>query len=676
MKENPFYKNTHQQRGAFPFHELSLEDYFPAFERAIELAKKRVQDIAERSEEVTFKNTLEALIFSDEELERVSTIFYNLLSAEATDGMHELAQKIGPMLASHSNDVALNSKLFKKIKNLYDQKSTLNLNVEEAKILDKNYKSFIRNGALLGDEKKELLREIDGKLSKLGPSFSENVLKDETTVELHIENKSELDGLPERSLAQAQEYAQKKDKEGYLFPLQYPFYIPFMTFVKSAELRQKYFLAFASRAHESNQSVVLDIVELREQRAQLLGFENHADFILQERMAKSPAKVEEFIKKIVHYAQPAAQKDLDSLKSLKKEMGSADEFQAWDLMYYKEILKNKTLNLDEEELRQYFPLSQVRKGLFQHIQKLFGLSFKLNQEIQYYHSDVEVYEVFDEQNKFVSLLSVDLFPRATKKSGAWMCSYREQGNSSVEENERPIIGVVCNFTPPTANQESCLSFNEVLTYFHEFGHALHGMLSQCQYKTLSGTNTLWDFVELPSQIMENWVYEKETLQLISKHVETGEVLSDEMVEKILASKVFFAGYNSMRQATFAWLDYSWHTTPRSEIKDVASFEDQVLDWLRVFPKVPGSLASTAFQHIFYGGYSSGYYSYKWAEVLDADAFEYFKEKGVYSKETADSFKKNILEKGGTEDPEKLYQQFRGRDADPLALFRRDSLLNA
>ena len=660
-----------------PFSKLKNEDFLPAFKQAIKDAKAEIYAITENIETPTFKNTIEALDYSGERLDRISSIFFNLNSAETNDEIQKIAQTVSPLLSEFSNDIMLNEKLFNRVKAVYNNKESLDLTIEQQTLLDKKYKSFSRNGASLPEDKKQILRDIDQELSKLKLTFGEHVLAETNAFEMLLTNESDLSGLPDGAKEAAKQLAEAKGQKGWLITLDYPSYIPFMTYANNRELRKKLALAFGSKSfkHDAldNQDIVLKITKLRYDRATLLGYKTHAHFVLEERMAKTPEKVQEFLNELLEKAKPAAKNEFEKLENFAKKIDGIDVLQKWDGSYYSEKLKQQLFNLDDEILKPFFKLEHVIQGVFTIAQKLYGIHFQEIDNIDTYHDDVLTYKVTDDNGDLVSIFYADFFPRAGKRNGAWMTSYKPQYIKS-DINERPHISIVCNFTKPTKSKPSLLTFNEVTTLFHEFGHALHGMLANTTYPSLSGTSVYWDFVELPSQILENWCYEKEALQLFATHYETGETIPMELINKIKASATFHEGMQTLRQLSFGMLDMSWHGQNPSYIINVKTHETAVFKDTQLYPDVIENCMSTSFSHIFQGGYSSGYYSYKWAEVLDADAFEYFKETGIFNKTVASKFKENVLSKGGTEDPMTLYKRFRGREPEPEALLKRAGLI--
>jgi peptidyl-dipeptidase Dcp len=659
-----------------PFSKIALSDYQPAFEKTIEIARNEINAIAQNPDVPTFSNTIEALDFAGAALDRLSSIFFNLNSAETCDEMQKIAQEISPLLTEFSNDIALNEDLFKRIKAVYDQKNSLNLTIEQTTLLDKKYKGFSRNGALLNEEDKLKLREIDTELAKRKLTFGENVLAETNNYQLHITNEVDLKGLPAGAKEMASSLAKSKGLEGWVFTLDFPSYLPFVTYVDNRELRKEIAIAAGKKSFQDNEfdnkENVKRIVELRHNRANLLGYASHSHFVLEERMAQNPENVSAFLHDLLEKAKPAAEKEFTALTAFAKELDGIDQLEKWDGAYYSEKLKQKLFRLDDEILKPYFQLENVLNGAFTIAEKLFGITFKEVFDIDKYHEDVQTFEVLDFERNLVAVFYSDFFPRKGKRNGAWMTSFKPQ---YIKDgiNERPHVSIVCNFTPPTETKPSLLTFNEVTTLFHEFGHALHGMLANTTYPSLSGTSVYWDFVELPSQVMENWCYEPEALALFAKHYETGEIIPQEYVEKIKESASFLEGMATLRQLSFGILDMAYHAKPQT-IDDVKAFEKETMASTSLYPDVNENCMSTSFSHIFQGGYSSGYYSYKWAEVLDADAFAYFQEKGIFNQEVATKFKENVLSKGGTELPMELYKKFRGQEPKVEALLKRAGLI--
>ncbi|MFC2127996.1 M3 family metallopeptidase [Bacteroidota bacterium] len=674
---NPLLQEFNTPYNTAPFSKIKTEHFKPAFEQAILLAKEEVNEIVANKAAPTFENTIVALENHGETLGTISSIFFNLNSAETNDEIQKIAQEISPWLSEFSNDVRLNQDLFEKVKTVYDQRMDLNLNGEQIMLLEKQYKGFSRNGANLKGKDKELLREIDMKLSKLSLQFGENSLAETNAYELHITNIEQLKGLPEGALEAAKQTATQKEKKGWLFTLDYPSYIPFMTYLDDRNLRKEMAIAFGKKSFQGNefdnQEIVLEIVKLRQQRAVLLGYKTHAHFVLEERMAETPETVLDFSNELLLKAKPAAQKEFDTLSKFARKDG-IDQLQKWDGAYYSEKLKKELFDFDEESIKPYFKLENVLNGAFTVANKLFGLNFEEVFDIDKYHEDVTTYKVTDTNNKYIAIFYADFFPRPGKRNGAWMTSYKNQYIKN-GKNSRPHISNVCNFTKPTKTKPSLLTFNEVTTLFHEFGHGLHGMLANTTYSSLSGTSVPWDFVELPSQIFENWCYEEDVLKLFAKHYETGEVIPMELIKKIKDASSFLEGMATLRQLSFGLLDMSWHAGESPEtIKNVKEFENESFSETQLYPDVKENCMSTSFSHIFQGGYSAGYYSYKWAEVLDADAFEYFKQEGIFNKEIGEKFKNTVLSQGGTQKPMDLYIQFRGKKPNADALLKRAGLL--
>ncbi len=660
-----------------PFSKINTQDYEPAFDQAIADAKEEIQQITENKDAADFKNTIEAMAFSGMQLDRISNIFFNLNSAETNDELQKIAQNVAPKLSAFGNDISLNPDLFARVKAVHDTVDQSILTTEQKTLLDKTYKGFVRNGALLNDDQKTNLREIDAQLSILSLKFNENILAETNAYQLHITNEEDLAGLPDGVIEAAKNLAEQQEKQGWIFTLDYPSYLPFVTYAKNRELRKEIAIANGKKGFQkndfNNEENVLKIVKLRNERAQLLGYKNHATFVLEERMAQNPENVFNFLNELLEKAKPAAKKEFHELTDYAKKLDGIDQLQKWDGSYYSEKLKQERFNLDDEVLKPYFQLENVLNGAFEVANKLYGLTFTEVHNIDKYQKDVQTFEVTDESGNLVAVFYSDFFPRKGKRNGAWMTSYKSQWIKN-GVNDRPHISIVCNFTPPTSSKPSLLAFNEVTTLFHEFGHALHGMLANTTYPSLSGTSVYWDFVELPSQIMENWVYEPETLALFAKHYETGETIPQQYIDKIKESANFLEGMATLRQLSFGLLDMAWHTKNPNDISSLKDFENQEFQYTQLYPDVAENAMSTAFSHIFAGGYSSGYYSYKWAEVLDADAFDYFKQHGIFNKEIASKFKDFVLSQGGTEHPMTLYKKFRGQEPSPNALLKRAGLI--
>jgi peptidyl-dipeptidase Dcp len=675
---NPLLADFTNPNGAPPFDKIKEEHYLPAVRTAIEEARANIEAIKNNPENPTFENTIEAMELAGEKLGMATGIFYNQLSAAGTDALEALALEIGPVNSNFSSDIIMNEALFKRVKTVYDQREKLNLTAEQATVLEDSYKGFVRGGALLDPAKKQRMREINEQLSVLGPDFAKNVKKSSEAFTLVIEDEKDLAGLPPTAVTAAAQEAEERGQKGkWIVTLDYPSFGPFITYADNRALREQVWRAFMSRAYKDqydNCENVLKIVRLKHERAQILGYKHHADFVLEQRMAKTPETVMGFLKKLLATYKPAAQKDLKDLKDFAAQSGFKDDIQPWDVSYYSEKLKQKLFEFSDEDLRPYFPLTPVLEGVFTHFSKLFGITFK-PAKYPVWHEDVVSYDVVDTKTgEFMGLFYADFYPRTGKKPGAWMTSYRDQGLFT-DGMKRPFVAIVCNFTKPTKDAPSLLTHDEVLTLFHEMGHAMHMMLSDVTYTSHAGTGVLWDFVELPSQLQENWAYEKETLDLFARHYKTGEAIPADLVQKVVDAKNFFVGWTGLRQSNFGLLDMAWHSTDPGTITDVAAFEDMVTKETSLFPRMAGP-ASASFGHIFAGGYSAGYYSYKWAEVLDADTFSLFEEKGLYDLETAARYRREILAKGGSEHPSVLYKNFRGRDADPEALLRREGLLSS
>lgn len=661
-----------------PFSAIKNAHFKPAIIELIDAAKAEIEAIVAQKTISTFSNTIESLEKAGKQLDRVSSIFFNLNSAETNDEIQALAREISPLLTEFSNDILLNEALFSKVKAVHDATVLDTLNTEQKMLLDKTYKGFVRNGALLNDAQKDELRKIDVELSQLSLTFGEHVLAETNAYELIIENGADLAGLPQFVIDQAAETAKEKGHENkWVFTLDYPSYVPFVTYSAKRSLRKELSMAAGSKAFKGdendNQDIVKQIATLRHQRAKLLGYDTHAHFVLEERMAESPKKVMGFLSEIGTYGKGGAERDVKEVADYAKRLDGIEELQRWDFAYYSEKLKKEKYTIDDEILKPYFKLENVIDGVFETARRLFDLHFVATDKIDKYHEDVMIYEVKDASGKHISVFYADFFPRAGKRAGAWMTSYAGQYRDEGVDH-RPLVSIVCNFTKPTGNTPSLLTFNEVTTLFHEFGHALHGMLADGQYESLSGTSVYWDFVELPSQILENWCFEKECLDMFAKHYETGEAIPEDLIQKIKDSANFMEGYQTMRQLSFGMLDMAWHGKDNSGISSVADFERSIMEATDVLPPIPNTNMSCAFSHIFQGGYSAGYYSYKWAEVLDADAFEYFKENGIFNKKIASLFKENILAKGGSEHPMQLYKKFRGQEPNVKALLRRAGLL--
>ncbi|WP_165764463.1 M3 family metallopeptidase [Flavobacterium aurantiibacter] len=661
-----------------PFSKIDHNLFESYFDSCISAAWADIQRVIDNPEIPTFENVIRALEFSGQALERLSACFFNLNSAETSETIQKTAQKVSPKLAKFGNDVALNPVLFEKVKYVFENTTANSLTAEEQMLLEKRYKSFVRNGALLSDSEKERLREIDEQLSAFKLKFGENILAENNAYQLVVTNKERLRGLPELALQQAQNLAQQKGIDGYVFTLDFPSYLPFVTYVEDRELRKEISIAAGKKAFQenefNNEKNVQQIVALRHERARLLGYESHAAFVLEERMAQNPDQVKQFLNTIYDKAMEKARREFIDLQYFAQESDSSLQLQKWDGTFYSEKLKQRLFAIDDEALKPYFPLNQVLEGAFSISEKLYGITFKENDTIEKYHPDVNVYEVFYENGEFCALLYTDFHPRAGKRQGAWMTSFKSQWKTN-NENSRPHISIVCNFSEGTADTPALLTFNETTTLFHEFGHALHGMLADTVYPSLSGTSVYWDFVELPSQIFENWCYETEALQTFAKHWQTGEVIPEHFIKSIKAAANFQEGMATVRQLSFGFLDMAYHHDCRGTVDAVKPFEATVFEKTALYPDVAENCMSVSFSHIFNGGYSSGYYSYKWAEVLDADAFGIFKEHGILNRSIGERFKNEILSKGGTVHPMELYKAFAGREPRVEALLERAGLLN-
>ena len=656
---------------AAPFSRFTPTDYLPAIEKAIAESLAQINSITQNPKPATFKNTIEALAYTGLELDRLTAMFFNLNSAETNDALQAEAQRISPLLTDYGNDIRLNEALFKRVKAIYNQREQLSLTAEQQTLLEKTYKSFTRNGANLSLDDKERLRKIDKQLATLKLKFSENALAETQHYQWVITDKNTLSGLPDFVLEMLAQEAKKRKVQGWVITLDLPVYTAVMKYADNRDLRQKLFTDYHSRcAGESaynNETNVLHIAQLRQARASLLGYPNYATFALEERMAETPEKVIAFLNEQLAKDKPQAIKELEELKTF----SGLTDFQQWDFAYYAEKLKQEHYQIDDSLLKPYLALDKAVEGMFAVAHKLYGLHFTLTEEVEKYHPEVQTYKVTDENGNYLALFYTDFFPRAGKRNGAWMTSYKEQYRDEQGNDSRPHISIVCNFTRPTDTAPSLLTFNELTTLFHEFGHALHGMLSKVTYPSLSGTNVARDFVELPSQLMENWCYEEETLRLFATHYETGAPLPIEWVQKIKEASAFMEGILSVRQLNFGFLDMAWHTYPHLErLERVDLFEQEATKATQLYPLIERMCISPAFSHIFSGGYAAGYYSYKWSEVLDADAFEAFKEGGIFNTEVATRFRKEVLEKGSSEKESLLYKRFRGQDPTPDALIRR------
>ena len=662
--------------GTVPFSKIDTTQFAAAIKVALENARSEVEEIVSQDEAPSFANTIAALDYSGEQLGRVSPIFFNLNSAETNDELQAQAAEIGPLLTAFQNDIIMNPGLFLRIKTVFESPESKNLNSEERTLLEKTYRRFVRNGALLTQEQQTQLRAIDAQLSQSAIEFGRRVLSDTNAFELHLLHDADVDGLPERSKKSAATKAEKAGKSGYIITLDYPSYRAFMTHATNRNWREKLYKAFGAQGAQSNENntedLVLKISKLRLERSNLLGYESYAHFVLENRMAENPDNVLDFLNDLKAYAQPAALKEFDQLCEFAKNKKGPEVLQSWDFAFYSEKLKMELFDFDSESLKPFFPLEQVVQGLFDVIGRLYGLQFVTNMAIEVYHQDVQAYEVRNSDGTLAAILYTDFYPRSGKRAGAWATSFKTQCHQNGID-VRPHVSVVCNFSEPSDDQPALLSFREVTTLFHEFGHALHNILAKTTYPSLSGTSVAWDFVELPSQIFENWCYEPEALAVFAKHYQTGEDIPLHMVDKIKASGNFLEGLQFLRQLSLAFLDMSWHNSDVNTIETVKKHEKNILKDLTLFPHVDEVCTSTGFSHIFQGGYAAGYYSYKWAEVLDADAYDYFKSEGIFNPTVANKFK-TLLSLGGTEKPAKLYRDFRGRSPKTEPLLKRAGLI--
>ena len=675
--QNPLLATYHTPYHTAPFHLIKTEHYEPAILKGMEMHNEEIEAIINNPEQPTFHNTIVALERSGATLDRAATIFGNLLSAETSDELQAIAQRVMPQLSEHSNNISLNEKLFARIKAVYDSAESTQLNQEDRMLLDKTYDGFIRNGANLPEADKERFRQISSELSVLTLQFSQNNLNETNSYELPL-TLEQLDGIPESVIEAYAQTAKEKDKEGYVVTLHAPSLVPFLKYSRNRELRKQLYMAYNTQCIKDNENnnteIVKKLVNLRLERAQLLGFQTAADYVLTKRMAENSLNVYQLLNQLLEAYTPTAHKEVAEVVALAKELEDEDfELMPWDWAYYSEKLKEKRFNLNEEELRPYFELGKVIEGVFGLATRLYGITFKKNEKIPVYHPDVETYEVYDENQELLAILYTDFHPRTSKRSGAWMTSFKEQWKDE-NGNSRPHVSITMNFTKPSANKPALLTFSEVNTFLHEFGHALHGMFANTTYQSLSGTNVYWDFVELPSQIMENFAIEKEFLNTFAKHYQTNEPIPAEMIQRIVNASNFNIAYACLRQLSFGLLDMAWYTRTEPFEGDVRTYEKEAWAKTQLLPNVPEACMTVQFSHIMAGGYSAGYYSYKWAEVLDADAFSLFKEKGIFNKEVANSFRKHVLSKGGTEHPMTLYKRFRGQSPDIQALLKRNGIV--
>ena len=677
IAQNPFLQPYQTPHGTAPFDRIRLEHYEPAVMEGMKQQNAEIDAIVQNPEAPTFENTIEAYEASGELLERVSSVFGNLMSAETNDEMQALARKLMPLMTEHGNNISLNEALFARIKAVYDQREQLHLNTEQQQLLKDIYEGFALNGANLQGADRDTYRELSNRLSLLTLQFSENLLKATNSYQLLLTNPEQVKGLPQSALDAARESAQQKGMEGWRFTLDYPSYVPFMEYADSRELRRELYTAYASRAkggETDNLDVVKQIVNTRLALAQLLGYPDYVSYKLTQRMARTTEAVNQLLDQLLEAYTPAAQQEVKRVEELaRKEQGKDFILMPYDWSYYAHKLKDATYQLNDEMLRPYFQLEKVIDGVFGLATRLYGITFKANPDIPVYHPEVTAYEVLDRDGSFLAVLYTDFHPREGKRSGAWMTEYKGQWHTKNGENSRPHVSLVTNFSRSTANKPALLTFDEVETLLHEFGHCLHGIFANTTYRSLSGTNVYWDFVELPSQIMENFATEKEFLHTFARHYESGELIPDELIQRIVASANFNAGYLCLRQVSFGLLDMAWYSRTTPFEGDVQAYERTAWQRAQLLPQVNEACMSTTFSHIFAGGYAGGYYSYKWAEVLDADAFSLFKQKGIFNTEVAQSFRDNILSKGGTEDPMTLYVRFRGQQPTIDALLKRNGI---
>lgn len=679
IAQNPFFKAYTTPFGVPPFADIKAEHFEPAFTEGMKQQAAEIAAITAQKSKPTFVNTIVALENSGDLLDRVGTVFFNYNSANTNETLQKIAQILSPKISKHRDDIQLNKVLFERVKAVYDQRAQLKLTEEQIKLLEKTYKGFVRSGAALAADKQERLRKINEEVSLLTLKFGQNLLAENNNYTLVVDKKEDLSGLPSSLIAAAADDAKKRKMEGkWVFTLQNPSIMPFLQYADNRSLREQIFKAYLERGNHNdafdNKTIMSKIVALRAEKAALLGYENHAAYVLEESMAKTPAKVQELLNQLWTATVPVTQQEAAELQALMDKEGKNEKLESWDWRYYAEKLRKQKYDLDEEELRPYFSLDNVRQGIFTLCKKLYGLSFEPRTDIPVYHEEATAYEVKEANGQHVGVMYMDFHPRASKRGGAWMTSYREQ---KMENGKRvaPVVSIVCNFSRPAGNAPALLSLDETRTFFHEFGHALHGLLSNVNYGSLAGTSVPRDFVELPSQIMENWSTEPEMLKLYAKHYQTGEVIPDALIEKMKKSSLFNQGFATSEYLAASLLDMSYHTLkPGQTPTDVLAFEKASMDKIGLISQIPPRYRTTYFQHIFAGGYSAGYYSYIWSAVLDADAFEVFKEKGLFDQNSAQSFRKNVLERGGTDEPMTLYRKFRGAEPDIKPLLRRRGLL--
>ena len=675
---NPFLQPYATPHETVPFHLIRLEHYEPAIREGMRQEDEEIAAIVTNTEAPTFANTILPLAESGKLLERVTTVLFNLMSAETCDELEAIAEKMMPELSEHSNNISLSPELFARVKAVYEQRETLTLTPEERQLLEKTYDGFRRNGANLSDADKETYRRLSMELSTLTLRFSQNHLKETNRYELVLTQAEQLQGLPPSAVEAAAHTAAEKGKEGWVITLQAPSYVPFMKYSDCRDLRRELYMAYNTQCtHDNEQNnfdIVRQLVNHRMELARLLGYTDYADYVLRKRMAEDSAHVYRLLDDLLEAYTPAAHREVAEVEVLARRL-EGDDFQLmpWDFSYYSEKLKNEKYQFDEEALRPYFELSRVKEGVFGLATRLYGITFRRNPDIPVYHPDVDAYEVFDTDGSYLAVLYTDFHPRAGKRSGAWMTSYKEQWTEADGTDSRPHVSVTMNFTKPTADKPALLTFSEVTTFLHEFGHALHGMFARTRFQSMSGTNVYWDFVELPSQFMENFAIEKDFLHTFARHYQTNAPIPDEWIQRIVDASNFNVAYSCLRQVSFGLLDMAWYTRREPFSGDVAAYERQAWQRAQLLPPVDGTCMSVQFGHIMSGGYSAGYYSYKWAEVLDADAFSVFKQHGIFDRATADSFRQHILSKGGTEHPMTLYKRFRGQEPTIDALLKRNGI---
>ena len=677
--QNPFFENIHTPHGTVPFDRIAVEHYAPAIREGIRRQNEEIDAIVHNPAPANFQNTILALELSGELLRRVETVFDNLLSAETNDAMQDLAKELMPLLSEHANNITLNEHLFERVKTTYEHRNDEALTAEQRKLTEDTYEGFVRSGANLQGADKEKYRDLSRQLSLLTLQFSENNLKETNDYQLVLTDDSQLKGLPESAIEAARETAKEKGQEGWIFTLQAPSYVPFLTYADDRERRKELYMAYNTKCTPpnacNNQEIVKQLVNTRLEIARLLGYKDYASYKLERRMAQNSENVYRLLRQLLEAYKPTALKEFAEVQAVaREEQGEDFVLMPWDWSYYSQKLKDRKFNINDEMLRPYFELENVKKGVFGLATRLYGITFRKNPEIPVYHKDVDAYEVFDRDGSFLAVLYTDFHPRAGKRSGAWMTSYKGQWiDQQTGENSRPHVSLVMNFTKPTQDKPALLTFGEVETFLHEFGHSLHGMFANSTYESLSGTNVYWDFVELPSQFMENFATEKEFLHTFARHYQTGELIPDELVQRLIDARNFNVAYACLRQVSFGLLDMAWYTRTTPFDGDVRTYEKQAWAEAQILPQLEETCMSTQFSHIFAGGYAAGYYSYKWAEVLDADAFSLFRQKGIFNPEVAQSFRENILSKGGTEHPMTLYKRFRGQEPTIDALLIRNGI---